>query len=62
MLPQPPPQSALARRPRVRGELFVWVAMKRLQDGPWHLRDGGYEPRSKVGTAFLDEDDDGDRD
>ncbi|MEK8141643.1 hypothetical protein NKH18_00655 [Streptomyces sp. M10(2022)] len=36
------------------GELFVWVALKRLEDAPWHLRDGVYEPRSKAGTAFLD--------
>ncbi|WP_103529560.1 hypothetical protein [Streptomyces sp. SM12] len=36
------------------GELFMWVAMKRLQDAPWHLRDEGYEPRSTAGKAFLD--------
>jgi len=36
------------------GELFVWVALKRLEDAPWHLQDGGYQPRSKAGTAFLD--------
>ncbi|MFJ2217746.1 hypothetical protein ACIQVO_37020 [Streptomyces sp. NPDC101062] len=36
------------------GQLFVWVALKRLQDAPCHLRDGEYEPRSKAGTAFLD--------
>ncbi|MEU5980398.1 hypothetical protein [Streptomyces sp. NPDC047315] len=36
------------------GELFVWVALKRQEDAPWHLRDGAYEPRSQAGTAFLD--------
>ncbi|MDG9709641.1 hypothetical protein [Streptomyces sp. DH10] len=36
------------------GQLFVWVAAKRLQDAPWHLRDDVYVPRSKAGTAFLD--------
>ncbi|MEV0282365.1 hypothetical protein AB0I22_39235 [Streptomyces sp. NPDC050610] len=36
------------------GELFVWVALKRREDAPWNLQDGGYQPRSKVGTEFLD--------
>ncbi|MFJ2847649.1 hypothetical protein GA0115256_14088 [Streptomyces sp. DconLS] len=34
--------------------MFVWVALKRLEDAPWHLQDGVYSPRSKAGTAFLD--------
>ncbi len=36
------------------GELFVWVVFKNRADAPWNLQDGGYQPRSKTGTAFVD--------